>query len=232
MKVLKSFKQYIQLDESFKEQSILAVLSNIEHHMQYPERFLKNDPTSTVVVIEVDGQKWVIKRANTKNIFHRIRRAFLPSRAVKNWNNAHKLLSIGVDTMLPIALLEERWGIIRGRSYFISNYIEGVDALHFFACGAKPNHLWYRTAENICKMMKKLAAHSVSHRDLNLSNILINAQKPFLIDLDAMCEYKWDVLAKRAAIKERKRFMENWSEAPNAHKQAEQLFSQLLQKLK
>ncbi|MCS5707520.1 lipopolysaccharide kinase InaA family protein [Candidatus Berkiella cookevillensis] len=230
MKVLKSFKQYIQWDESFKAQSILAVLSNIEYHMTYPERVLKNDPTSTVVVIVVDGQQWVIKRANTKGILHCIRRAFLPSRAFKNWNNAKKLLSMGVDTMRPIALLEERWGIIRGRSYFISNYIEGVDALHFFACGAKPNHLWQSVAENICNMMKKLATHRVSHRDLNLSNILINAQqKPFLIDLDAMCQYKWHVFAKRAAKKERKRFMENWSEAPNVHEQAEQLFSQLLQ---
>lgn len=231
MKIIKTFRQYIQFDEAFGEQAILALLNNIDAIMAASLLVLKDDPTSTVVVIEINQQKWVVKRANTKGIVHALRRAFLPSRAYKNWKNAKKLQAIEVNSLLPIALLEERWGLFKRRSYFVCKYVEATDALNFFTRCFEPAHHWQKVVENICKMINDLSKHGISHRDLNLSNILIQGEKPILIDLDAMREYRCSFLAKRAARKERARFMENWIETPSVNHQIEQLFKKYLYEL-
>lgn len=231
MKIIKTFNRYIQFERSFGEDAVLALLDNIERVMRSPWRILKDDRTSTVVVVEWNQEKWVIKRANTKSIFHACRRAFLPSRASKNWKNAKKLQSINIQSLEPIAMLEERFGVLKKRSYFICRYIDAVDALHFFTHRFEPVQPWQTVAENICKMIETLAKHRVSHRDLNLSNILIKDEQPILIDLDAMQSYRFDFLAKRAAAKEKARFMENWDETPSINSQIESLFERHLYKL-
>jgi serine/threonine protein kinase len=124
--------------------------------------------------------------------------------------------------------MEERWGLFKGRSYFLCPYIDGVDARHFFACDAQPNTTWAIAAKNICTMMKALVQNKISHRDLNLSNIILVANKPYLIDLDAMKHYNFSWVARWAAKKEQRRFMENWQNDPKPHESAAKLFQTFL----
>lgn len=224
IKVIKQRNQYIQLDSSFGEDKIMELVHRLDSIINQADVTLKNDHTSTVVVVTVGKQKWVIKRSNTKGLLHAVRRAFQTSRALHNWRNANTLKKCQILSVTPIAMVEERYGILKGRSYFICDYIHAKDALHFFACGAKPSPHWHEVSQNICEMIKKLERNQLSHRDLNLSNILIKDKQPVLIDLDAMRQYRMPFWAKRAAKKERKRFMENWQEAPNVDRFVESLF--------
>jgi len=136
-----------------------------------------------------------------------------------------------IDTFEPVALIEERFGFLRGRSYFVCSYIEGCDALHTFACGAKPTLKWNIAAQNIALMLQKLASHGLYHRDLNLSNIIMIDDKPWLIDLDSMRRHFVQWQKCYGAARARKRFMENWQEAPNVCEEVEPLFGKIFKQI-
>ncbi len=190
------------------------LLKDIDGYIAKPLKVLKDDPTSTVVVVEVDGHKLVIKRANTKDWMHVLRRFFSASRARKNWHYAHQLLKIGVKSFKPVAIKELRFGPLKGRSYLITTYIEGINARQFFEKTALKDASAQRVANNIVKMIDNLAYHWLSHRDLNLSNIILVNEEPWLIDLDSMRHHLCKPMARRGAKRERARFLENWCEAP------------------
>lgn len=207
--------KYIQCQKQDYPQ-LQALLANIEHFLQNPIKVLKDDATSTVAVVCLKKRQVVIKRFNARNKWHFFRRLFSRSRAKKNWQNAHKLLTLGIRTFKPIALVEERYGPLKGRSYLLYDYLPGIDVFHYFCYATKPLQ---RKAMvfNLFKLIQQLAFHSISHRDLNLSNILLIKKQLWLIDLDGMRHHLWRWSARYGAYKERLRCMENWQKAPLSH---------------
>lgn len=185
---------------------------------------LKDDDTSTVGLIEIDKQKMILKRSNTKSIIHFFRRMFQISRAQKNWEFAKKLEAANILTFEPIALIEERFGFLRGRSYFLCSYLDGIDALHYFAHDASPKPNWPVVAKRIVLLLKALASRKLYHQDLNLSNIILIDDKPHLIDLDSMKANRFGWSKNAILSKLYRRFMENWDEAPGVSKEVVSLF--------
>lgn len=163
---------------------------------------LKGDATSTVCLVRIQNQEIVIKRVNTRSVWEGVRRAFAVSRAARNWTNVKKLRSVGVRTFDPVMMIENRFGIFKGRSYLLMSFVKGVDAFQFFSHNRKPE-CWIPVADSIIQLILKLEQKRVSHRDLNLSNLIINEGQPFLIDLDAMRGHRG------CAQRERQRFLEN-----------------------
>lgn len=224
----KSFHKMIRINDKFDHKALLKVVDNIEFHFMHPLKVFKDDATSTVILIKVYGRPFVIKRSNTKSFVHLLRRALQKSRAQKNWENAFRLEKAGIEAVEAAAMLEQRWGPFKGKSYFISPFIEGIDALHYFALGAKPDASWPIVAKNIVSLLKQLALHRLSHRDMNLSNIILVNNQPHLLDLDAMNHYKTSWFAKRAAKKEKARFMKNWQLVPKVDETVAPLFQKLI----
>lgn len=200
------------------------LLENIEQQIQNPWKILKSDHTSKVVVVKIDSQLLVVKSFNTKSKIHFCRRLFQQSRASINWYYANKLLENNILTFEPIAMIEERYGLFKGKSYFICSYIQGIEALHYFAHGAKPIPEWETVAKNIGLMLQRLAQAGFHHRDLNLSNIILIGNQPWLIDLDSMRQYRSSWKKKHIARRARNRFMENWDETPEVSPKIIQIF--------
>ena len=69
---------------------------------------LKDGNSSTVALIEIDKQSYVLKRYNIKSFWHGLSRACRPSRAYHSWRNASILEMLGVATAHPLLFLEER----------------------------------------------------------------------------------------------------------------------------
>jgi len=204
---------------------MIDVLQDVDYAMRNPSSILKDDPTSTVVVVNIDSRAVVVKRANTKGVVHFLRRLFCVSRAKKNWHFAQMLKSANISTFEPMAYLEERIGPLKRRSYLLCSLINGIDALTFFS--AESNQAkWASVAKNIVNMIQQLAAKGLSHRDLNLSNILLVEGKPYLIDLDSMRQHRLLPLIKRALHHEVKRFMENWQDYPAISPRVAEIFKE------
>jgi len=216
--VQKDFRHYIAVASQFDiadfPVSLLgAVLSNKDQN-------LKNGNTCTIAKVLIESASvektlvekiWVVvKRYNIKNFWHGLNRAFRVSRAAISWANAHRLMISGVATPQPVALLEERFGWFKRRTYFLSEYVDAPDAFQYFASDIDKES----AARHLATLFYKLYLLKFSHGDCKATNIKIVNGIPVLIDLDGMKAHSMHWLCeprfKRQHIKDLKRLMKNW----------------------
>lgn len=182
-------------------------------------RVLKHDGTTTVVVVDDGERDWVVKRYNTKNAWHAVRRLLRTSRAVNCWRAAARLLEAGIDTPWPVAAMEERrLGILRGRSYFISERIDGDTLAHRLhdAGDDKP-----RLVEQAAGIVTRLREAGIVHGDLKATNFLVSGGRMYLVDLDASRRPRGRRL-ETGLRKDLQRFLRNWSDQPALRREFEQ----------
>ncbi len=183
-----------------------------------PQNLLKNGNTCTVAKVEFNNQSIVIKRYNMKSFWHGVNRALRQTRAAVSWANAHRLKLLDISTAQPIALIEERYLSLgklglKGKAYFLCEYIDAPDAAQFFAeCTDKNTRS--EAVKNIVILFYKLYLLRISHGDTKASNIKIVDNKPVLIDLDSMQQHRFTVLTLKAHARDLRRFMRNWKETP------------------
>jgi tRNA A-37 threonylcarbamoyl transferase component Bud32 len=177
---------------------------------------LKKGNTCTVSLAEIDGIKTVIKRYNIKGFWHGLSRAFRQTRAAASWANAHRLHILGIPTPKPIALIEQRFGFLRGKAYFLSEYLDAPDASTFFA-QIKNKKSQAEATQNIVEMFYRMYLLKLSHGDMKSNNIKVLDGNSYLIDLDSMQQHAWGFLAKKRHAKDLKRFMRNWQDQPTLY---------------
>ena len=177
-------------------------------------RYLKRGNTATVVVTHIGERQVVIKRYNLKNAVHGLKRAFQPTRAAISWRNAQRLRFYDIATPRPIALIEQRIGPLRRVSYFITECSQDQDCAQFLTRADISEQRRAAVAERIVALIKRLRALNLSHGDMKATNILIAADQPVLIDLDAMHKHANTAAATRALQRDLQRFMQNWEDSP------------------
>jgi len=165
----------------------------------------------------------VVKRYNIKGFWHALKRCSRATRAARSWRNAHRLLMLGIETPMPVALLEKRFGPFRSTSYFVNEYLEGPRAIDFFRSrgGAHKDAV----ASRIVWILKRLKEERISHGDMKATNIIIHGLEPSLVDLDAMRAHSSQRRFVAAHRKDVKRFMKNWADFPEVR----ELFSDTIQ---
>lgn len=171
---------------------------------------LKDGRSSTVAKVVLDHRTFVVKRYNLKNTWHWLRRCMRPSRAVAAWRLANLLRLVGIPTAKPFAFIEKRFLGFRRTSYLLMEYIEGPHLGDYFSKYHLDDPRFVAMAEKVLTLFKNLAKMQMSHGDLKMTNILVKNERPVLLDLDGMKEYRTVKAALRAYHKEIKRFMANW----------------------
>ena len=182
-------------------------------------KLLKDGSSATVALVDGPSGPLVVKRYNIKGAAHGFSRAFRKSRAWVSWTNANRLDFLGISTVKPVALVEERFGPLRRKAYFVTEYIDGPDAT---VLAKKKNPM--AEMASIVDILKELAVAGVSHGDLKASNFLLGNDGPVIIDLDSMKEHMSAVDRDRAEKKDIARFMRNWDSIPRV----KQRFAELL----
>ena len=174
-----------------------------------PQTIIKNGNTCTVAITQIGDLKIVIKRYNIKSFWHGVSRALRQTRAAASWANAHRLGLLGIATAKPIALIETRSLGLRGKAYFLAEYIDAPDAAEFFN---NTNNKGHRAAaiKNIATLFYKLYLLQISHGDMKATNIKLQNNKPVLIDLDSMRQHSQATPALQAHVRDLRRFMQNW----------------------
>ncbi len=176
----------------------------------------------------VGGLRLVVKRYNIKNAWHALKRCFRPSRAWKSWRNAHRLASLGIPTPRPIALVENRWGPLRSKAYFITEYIEAINLNHLLRPGNVEENNLKDLIEQFVAMLQLFADASLSHGDFKATNFLVDAGQISITDLDAMREHRFRWLHRRAFRKDCKRLMKNWKGLPEIEKKFQERLQNLV----
>ena len=170
---------------------------------------LKDDASSRVVRVDLDGTDMVIKRERYPDRLRALRRCLRASRAIRAWRGGLLLERAGFSVASPLGWLEHRRGLIRIGSWGLAGYIAGCDAdsvLH--AGGTEP-------IEAIADVVRRLQAAGIVHGDLKASNLRITpADAVCLLDVHAVrCPVAWR--RRRALDRERARFLRNWHQFPD-----------------
>ncbi len=177
---------------------------------------LKNGNTCTVGLAQLQGKSVVIKRYNIKSFWHGVGRAVRQSRAAVSWANAHRLQLLGIPTPQPVALIEQkRLSILglasKGKSYFLSAYMQAPDVAEFFA-QTTDKAARSEAVKQIVQLFYRLYLLQISHGDMKATNIKMTSTIPMLIDLDSMQQHQCGYFAKKAHVRDLRRFMQNWKD--------------------
>ncbi|MCB1645149.1 MAG: serine/threonine protein kinase [Pseudomonadales bacterium] len=190
--------------------------AELEELLADPDRFidnaeiLKNGNTTTVALVNLSDRALVIKRYNIKDAVHGLKRALRKSRAWHSWSNAFRMEFLGIRSLKPVAMIENRLGPIRRTAYFISEYIPGPDALECLQGLDNPD----KEMRALAEVLQQLCKSRISHGDLKATNFVMAEDGPVIIDLDAMEEYRDHQQFVRAFNKDLNRFMANWDDRP------------------
>lgn len=170
---------------------------------------LKAGNSATVARVQIGTEEYVVKRYNIKNQWHRIKRAFTPSRAARSWCYGHLLELLEVNTPAPIALLERRFGPFRGVAYLVCAPLD-LDGGDFLDKKIAAGMAVAQGESRFAELFHSLGQTHLSHGDLKGSNFFLKADQLWVLDLDAMQLHACSWLARRALAKDRRRFLQNW----------------------
>ena len=181
-----------------------------------PDAIIKNGHTCTLAAVGFKGKKIVIKRYNIKNVWHGISRALRQTRAAASWANAHRLKQLNIPTANPVALVEVRRLGLRGKAYFLTEYVDAPNLAEFFRHASHNGHRM-ATIHNIVTLLYRLFLLQISHGDMKATNIKVADNQPILIDLDSMHQHRLQWRALHAHVSDLRRFMRNWENEPTLY---------------
>jgi len=127
----------------------------------------------------------LLRRLNYGRIRHRVRDIFRPTRAERAFSHGIGLEEAGVATPRVLAAGAQRslrWPV---RAYLITEWVP--DAITIRDLLERERRLPRELVCRLADLIAHLHEHGFSHRDLNLSNVLVTERfQPVLVDLDGV----------------------------------------------
>jgi tRNA A-37 threonylcarbamoyl transferase component Bud32 len=219
--------RFMVCDRDFYDEEMARFLEDPDPVMN-SSQLLKEGNSSTVALVDIGGQRLVVKRYNIKSGWHAIKRGPRPSRAWVSWRNAHLLTMLGISSAKPIALMEMRWGPLRSKAYLVSEYVEGVNAYRFFHSDRTMEIDREVVVERFGHLLQLLADASISHGDFKSTNFIVGVDGLSVMDLDAMHQHRFRGRFRAAFRQDLQRLMKDWEDLP----EVEELFRQRMAKMR
>ncbi len=205
---------YLTYRTEFESEQLKQLFDDPDQYLDdHAINIIKHDQTTTVAVVKCSDQLYVLKRYNTKGIWHFFKRSVRITRASICWNYAHRLLQSGLSTPMPIGYRENRVGQFRGRSYYLTKFSNGT-TLHEFLKGEPDLKRLELSASLMKKFFRIMATQHLAHGDLKASNFLISDNKLEILDLDSMRSYQSRQFHQHKLFRDKRRFLRNWLQQP------------------
>lgn len=154
--------------------------------LQSGKKLTQKNCVRTTVRFKSEYDQFVVKRHVERSWRHFAKQCVSRSRAERCWNDSLYLFDNGYPTPEPMAYLEDRFGVLRGNSYFMYRYVEG-ETLKQKATGLKNQRLIRKYILQLVEIWKLHLRLRVSLSDGHPANFLINsAGKMWVIDLDKL----------------------------------------------
>lgn len=202
----KSFRKFLVVDREVCTDQMVRALE-VPDRLFEGARYLKKGRTATVAMINLAGNDYVLKRYNIKKPVHALIRGLKWSRAAESWRNGHILGLLGIPTAKPVALVEERYGLLRRRSYLLAEVVDGANIIDCFNDPNLRESQKRELAERLKILFAILKKGRVIHGDCKGYNILVNTGGVVLIDLDGMRFLEEDGALDKLHQKDWNRFM-------------------------
>jgi tRNA A-37 threonylcarbamoyl transferase component Bud32 len=215
-RVTRSLRGFVVHDRQSSGRELAAALRRPDQLIPAQGPFLKRGNTATVALAHFDSRTYVVKRYNIKSLTHRLSRAFRPTRAARSWQSAHLLSFFGIATPRPVALVEQRLGPLRGRAWFVSEYVEGAHLREYLRDETLPFEQRRRATESAVALINRMGRARISHGDFKATNLLVTPQGEIVVtDLDALRRHRTQRGLHRARARDLKRLLANWADRPD-----------------
>ncbi len=180
----------------------------------------KHDRTTTLYRAPSAVGDLMVKRYNTKNLWHLLRRNFQTSRARNCLLMAEKYNGAGIRVAQPVAMIESRLGPFAGRSWYVSRFVDGVVLSDYLDIEDRAAPL--RSIQGkITALFEAFQDHGLSHGDMKATNLLVYDEDLVLIDLDSARQHRWQFFHRIALRRDKARFLENWNDRPSLYRHLE-----------
>jgi len=214
-----TFSHFLVLAREYDSDAMRQLSMDPDRAMKdHDMTIIKDGASATIARGFVNDHELIIKRYNMRSGWHYLSRALRRSRASISWENAHRLMFLGIPTARPIAMREERFGMIRLRSCIIMEALDGPNIYKYLVPGPVTDSDQRHHARMVAGLFRKLQASRICHGDMKASNIVLHNGQYAFIDLDSMREYKSDSGFARAFLKDIERFFQNWEKLPEIHR--------------
>jgi len=165
-----------------------------------PGRFLKEGSRTTVVARTLTLGRTdlpvVAKHTKLRSGWRGVLESLRDSRALKQWKIANALITRGLPTPLPLALLEHyRFVLLKESIFLCEEIVRGISLKVMILKDVLPKTPGQRRELTTCLagMLAQLRKRGFTHRDCKISNILIQHRpgehpcyQVFLVDLDGV----------------------------------------------
>ncbi|MEM7194889.1 MAG: lipopolysaccharide kinase InaA family protein [Pseudomonadota bacterium] len=217
------------LDPEVSEEDVLAACS-IQIDTLSAEDVVKNDKTTSVYRTRVSEVSAIVKRYNTKNIWHAVRRNFQISRARNSLISTAAFLRSGLLAPRPLAVVEQNYGPFAGQSWFVTEYLNYPTLLNYLVDESADSDL-NAVLLAVNDIFTTMQQDNLSHGDMKATNVLVDQSDGLLelvlIDFDAAQRHADRGTLKKALRRDVKRFLKNWRSQPEVESRFESLFDQI-----
>jgi tRNA A-37 threonylcarbamoyl transferase component Bud32 len=205
-------KRKIRLDPRWKDHpGIRKFCRNIELRINDPAAsVMKDDAAAKVAAVPFNERHLVIKQYNPKTWYKAAGRSVRKSKAKKTWENARYIRQSGIDTVAPVALIQDRIGCLTLRSFFVCEYVAGRDARSFFSDCSKNTDEFFKAAESVGDSLTACHARAIFLGDTKDTNIIVGTDRVCWVDLDAVTVSRLPWTAQKKKIRDWQVFFYNW----------------------
>ncbi len=188
----KNFFGYVVCDNNFLSEEMQALLADPDDYMRRGHaKIIQDNFKSKIASLEIGKVKAIIKIHNYKSTWHRIKRFFRRTRASKSWHYSFLFNENGIATPRPIAFKETRIGPLRGGSYFIYEWVDGINGEEYFIKHEKNAEKIQKAIRAIVAITRKIKDLGIIHGDIRLKNMIFRGDEIFLTDFDDTKARKW-----------------------------------------
>jgi tRNA A-37 threonylcarbamoyl transferase component Bud32 len=133
-----------------------------------------------------------LKRYRFLGALYAIKNIFRKSRAMKSWVAANSLMVRGLETPVPLAIVEKKWGPFIIESFLITQWLQEAEELNDYISRQLVSTSGHRKKDFImalARVIRKLHTQGIYHADLKSNNILVTDRendgwKFYFVDLD------------------------------------------------
>lgn len=169
-----------------------ALLDNPENYIRRNRaETIQNNFKNKIIYLEISKVPMIVKIHNYKSVGHKIKRLFRKTRASRSWHYSFLFNESGIATPRPIAFKETRIGPFRCDSYFIYEWVEGINGEQYFMNNRENVEKIQKAIDAIVEITRKINNLGLIHGDIRLKNLVFREDEIFLTDFDDTKKRKW-----------------------------------------
>ncbi|MCP2519380.1 lipopolysaccharide kinase InaA family protein [Candidatus Aminicenantes bacterium AC-335-A11] len=183
------YKGFINSKYNFP--SFLRQISDCNSLLEKPEcQILLNSRNKIgAIKIKLNGENYkeiLIKKFSFSGL-NKLKTFFLPSKTIKSWESANKLIDLNIPTPFPIAFFEKRRKGFTKDGFFITEKLNHVQEIRYIFMNYKSIYI-EKLLSSLADFLKHCHNKGVLHCDLSDGNVLVSKKNDnfnfYLVDVN------------------------------------------------